>query len=99
MGKYLAAAEAICAAFACVVIIVHHSGIDTSQPRGHTSLTGAANVQIAVRRDAARNVVAEVECMKDGPEGATFTSQLKVINLRREPIRDAEGDARQPAAG
>jgi hypothetical protein len=81
MGAYLAAAEAIVDEFYCVVIIVHHSGIDASRPRGHTSLSGAANVQIAVRRDAARNVVAEVEMMKDGAEGATFTSSLQVIEV------------------
>jgi AAA domain len=81
MGAYLAAAEAICDAFDCVVIIVHHSGIDSSRPRGHTSLSGAANVQIAIRRDAARNVIAEVEAMKDGPEGAIFTSRLEVIEV------------------
>jgi AAA domain len=81
MGAYLAAAEAIVDEFYCVVIVVHHSGIDASRPRGHTSLSGAANVQIAVRRDAARNVVAEVEMMKDGAEGATFTSSLQVIEV------------------
>jgi hypothetical protein len=81
MGAYLAAADAICDAFSCVVIVVHHSGVEAGRRRGHTSLTGAANVQIAVRRDAARNVVAEVEAMKDGPEGATFTSRLEVIEV------------------
>ena len=81
MGAYLAAAEAICDAFACVVIIVHHSGIDATRPRGHTALTGAAAVQISVKRDAALNIIAEVEAMKDGPEGASFTSALKVVEV------------------
>lgn len=81
MGAYLAAAEAICEEFGCVVIIVHHCGVDGSRPRGHTSLTGAAAAQIAVRRDAGRNVVAEVEAMKDGAEGACFTSALKVVEV------------------
>ena len=81
MGAFLAAAESICSYYGCVVIIVHHCGVDGTRPRGHTSLTGAANVQIAVRRDAAHNVVAEVEAMKDGPEGASFTSVLKVIEV------------------
>jgi AAA domain len=81
MGAYLAAAEAIIDAFDCVVIIVHHCGVDGTRPRGHTSLSGAASVQIAVRRDADRNVVAEVEAMKDGPEGASFTSSLQVIEV------------------
>src|SRR5262249_18676511 len=41
MAKYIAAAEAIREAFHCVVVIVHHSGWDTSRPRGHSSLPGA----------------------------------------------------------
>lgn len=86
MGAYLAAAEAICDAFDCVVIIVHHSGIDSSRPRGHTSLSGAAAVQIAVRRDAARNIIAEVEAMKDGPEGASFTSRLTVVEIGTDVV-------------
>jgi hypothetical protein len=81
MTAYLSAAEAICDAFDCVVIIVHHCGVDQHRPRGHTSLTGAAAVQIAVRRDAQDNIVAEVEYMKDGPEGATFTSTLEVVEV------------------
>jgi hypothetical protein len=81
MGAYLAAAEAICEEFGCVVIIVHHCGIDGTRPRGHTSLTGAAAAQISVKRDTARNVVAEVEAMKDGAEGASFTSALKTVEV------------------
>jgi len=81
MGAYLAAAEAICDAFACVVIIVHHSGIDATRPRGHTALTGAVAVQISVKRDAAGNIIAEVEAMKDGHEGAKFTSTPKVVEV------------------
>jgi hypothetical protein len=81
MGAYLAAAEAICDAFDCAVILVHHCGIDGTRPRGHTSLSGAANVQIAVRRDPTGNVVAEIESMKDGPEGAIFTSRLEQIEV------------------
>src|SRR5262249_917942 len=70
MGAYVKAADAIRDAFGCIVIVVHHCGIDGTRPRGHTSLTGAADVQIAVKRDAEDNVVATVEYMKDGPEGA-----------------------------
>ena len=70
MGAYLAAAETIVQAFDCVVIIVHHCGVDGSRPRGHTSLTGAANTQVAVKRDTTGNIVVEVEAMKDGAEGS-----------------------------
>ena len=57
MGQYVRAADMIREAFNCVVIIIHHCGIEGSRPRGHTSLTGAADAQIAVKRDGADNVV------------------------------------------
>jgi hypothetical protein len=81
MSKYVRAADAIRDAFGCVVIIVHHCGIDGSRPRGHTSLTGAADAQLAVKRDVANNVVVTVEWMKDGPEGAVIGSRLETIEL------------------
>src|SRR5262249_37554708 len=60
---------------------VHHCGVDGSRPRGHTSLPGAVAAQIAVKRDAAGHIIAEVEAMKDGAEGASFTSALKPIEV------------------
>ena len=57
MTAYLNAADAIREAFGCVVIIVHHCGVDGTRPRGHTSVTGTADVQLAVKRDAADNVL------------------------------------------
>jgi hypothetical protein len=81
MGAYLSAAEAIVEAFDCVVIIVHHCGVDGSRPRGHTSLTGAVDAQLAVKRDSAGNVVVLVEWMKDGKDGSEITSRLKTIEV------------------
>ena len=81
MGAYLAAAETMVQEFDCVVIVVHHCGVDGSRPRGHTSLTGAVDVQIAVKRDTAGNILAQVEAMKDGAEGASFASSLKVVEV------------------
>ena len=81
MGAYLAAAETIVQAFDCGVIIVHHCGVVDSRPRGHTSLTGAADAQVAVKRDMAGNIVVEVEAMKDGAEGTRFASILKVVEV------------------
>jgi RecA-family ATPase len=72
MSAYIKAADVIRDALGCVVIIVHHSGVDATRPRGHTSLTGAADTQIAVKRDALDNIIATVEWMKDGPEGARW---------------------------
>ena len=51
MAVYIRAADAIRDAFNCLVIIIHHCGYDMEHPRGHTSLAGAVDVQIAVYRD------------------------------------------------
>jgi hypothetical protein len=87
MGLYVRAADAIREAFDCVVIIVHHCGIDKSRPRGHTSLGGAVDAQLACRR-AGDTVSVEVEWMKDGPEGESITSRLEVVQVDI----DADGD-------
>lgn len=89
MGKYVRAADLIRETFNCVVIIIHHCGVDGRRPRGHTSLTGAADAQIAVKRDTADNVMATVEFMKDGPIGAEIVSSLEQINVGT----DTDGDA------
>ena len=44
MTAYVAAADAIKAAFKCSVIIVHHCGHETSRPRGHSSLNSGLAV-------------------------------------------------------
>jgi hypothetical protein len=81
MGAYIRAADAVREAFGCVVIIVHHCGIEGTRPRGHTSLTGAVDAQIAVKRDAAGNIVATVEWMKDAPEGEIIASKLEPVEV------------------
>ena len=89
MAAYIRAADAIRETFDCAVVIVHHSGVNTSRPRGHTSLTGAADAQHAVHRDAADNIVVTVEWMKDGPEGDTIVSRLEQVELGT----DTDGEA------
>jgi hypothetical protein len=42
---------------------------------------GAIDAQIAVKRDAADNIIATVELMKDGPQGDEFASRLEVVEL------------------
>ena len=73
MGAYIKATDAIREAFDCSVLVVHHCGINDSRPRGHTSLTGAADARLAVTRDAAKNILVDVEFMKDG-EGSWHDS-------------------------
>jgi hypothetical protein len=81
MAAYIRAADAIREAFGCAVIVVHHCGIDGTRPRGHTSLTGAADAQLSVGRDAADNITVTVEYAKDGPQGDTVVSRLEVVEV------------------
>jgi hypothetical protein len=76
MSNYVKAADMIREAFNCIVIVIHHCNADGNKPRGHTALTGAADAQIVVKRDAAKNVVAKIEFMKDGAEGDEIISRL-----------------------
>jgi len=89
MAKFIRAADMIRVAFACAVIVVHHCGIQGGRPRGHTSLPGADDAQIAVERNATGNIVVTVEHMKDGEAGAVIVSRLEPVDLGT----DDEGDA------
>ncbi len=80
MSNYIRAAEAIRDAFQCVVIIVHHCGLDESRPRGHTSLPGAVDAQLSVVRQNER-VTLTVELMRDGPEEVEVASRVKVVEV------------------
>jgi RecA-family ATPase len=69
MGAYIAAADLLRQRFKCAVIIVHHCGIEAGRPRGHTSLAGAGDAQLAVKRMGKTPVsTLTVEFMKDGEE-------------------------------
>lgn len=81
MAAYRSAADKIQFTFGCVVVMVHHCGVDERRPRGHTSLTGAVDSQISVKRDGSGNIVATLEYMKDGPEGDVFTSRLETVEV------------------
>ncbi|MGF1628535.1 MAG: AAA family ATPase [Kiloniellaceae bacterium] len=88
MTAYVRACDAIRDAFGCAVIVVHHCGTEGKRPRGHTSLTGAADCQIAVKRSGERVISATVEYMKDGPEGEALHSRLEVVTVGQ----DEDGD-------
>jgi hypothetical protein len=77
MPHYVRAADVIRETFHCAVAIIHHCGVAGDRPRGHTSLTGAADAQLSVRRDSTNNIVVEVEHMKDGPEGEAVVNRLE----------------------
>ena len=81
MTAYITAADAIREAFGCAVIIVHHCGVDQTRPRGHTSLAGAVDAQIAIKRNGAGDIISTVEWMKDGAEGEQTASRLEVVEV------------------
>jgi len=81
MTAYVRAADSIVGAFDCVVPIVHHCGHNGERPRGHSSLLGAADVQISVKRDASDNIVATVENAKDGAVGLEIVSRLVPVEI------------------
>lgn len=88
MANYVRAADAIRGAFNCLVIIVHHCGLDASRPRGHTSLTAAVDAQVAVKKASDGTIVSTVERMKDGPEGDAVYSQLESLRVGTDPDED-----------
>jgi hypothetical protein len=88
MASYIRAADAIRERFDCAIVVVHHCGVDGTRPRGHTSLTGATDAQLAVVRENG-NIVVTVEWMKDGPEGDQIVSRLEQVDLGT----DTEGDS------
>jgi hypothetical protein len=102
MEDYIKAVDAIREAFGCAVIIVHHCGVEGTRPRGHTSLTGAADAQLACKRDR-NNIEVRVEWMKDGDsEGQVVASSLKSVEVGTdadgEPITSCVVVAAEPAA-
>jgi hypothetical protein len=88
MAEYIRAADTLRAAFDCLVVIIHHCGTAGNRPRGHTSLSGADDVQIAIERDKEGNIVATVEHAKDSESGAVIASRLERVQLGD----DDEGD-------
>ena len=88
MANYIRAADVVREAFECTVAIIHHCGVDSTRPRGHTSLTAAVDAQLAVKRDAAGLIRVEVEWLKDGQEGAEIVSQLEQVELGTDSYGD-----------
>jgi hypothetical protein len=84
MSNYVRAADVLRDAFACAILAIHHFGLDASRPRGHTSLTGAADAQVVIKRNAADQIVATVEFLKDGSAGAELVSTLNVVEVGQD---------------
>lgn len=83
MGQAITAAQAIADRLRCLVVIVHHSGKDTTQgARGHSSLHGAADVELEVSRKGDVRMV-KLAKLKDGEDGHRWTFRLGSVSLGR----------------
>jgi hypothetical protein len=83
MSAYVRAAEAIRDAFGCVVVIVHHCGYDDTRPRGHSSLPGTVDAQLAVTRTE-EIITVTVEMMRDGPEDTQVVSTAESVEVGQD---------------
>jgi len=81
MAGYLAAADRLRETFHCLVLIIHHCGLERGRPRGHTSLTGAADVQISIKLFGDTSALT-VEFLKDGEEGVRYIRYVQAKNVR-----------------
>lgn len=88
MPAYVKAVDAVREAFNCTVAVIHHCGIDGSRPRGHTSLSGATEAQIAVKKDGNNVITCTVEYMKDGSDGDEVFSTLRVVEVGDDEYGD-----------
>lgn len=79
MAAYIVACDKLRETFQCAVVVVHHCGVESTRPRGHTSLTGAADAQIGVKKDDNGLVTAHVDFMKDGPDEAEVCFRLEPV--------------------
>jgi hypothetical protein len=85
MAAYIRAAGAIIEAFDCAVIVIHHCGHNGERPRGHSSLLGAEDAEIMVKRSTdEKTIVAEVIRMKDGPEGDQIAFTLRTVTVGKD---------------
>jgi hypothetical protein len=81
MGEAIAAAKAIQAAVGGVVLLVHHTGKDSTKGmRGHSSLIAALDAAIEVTRDGDRREW-KIAKSKDGEDGAAHPFRLDVVEI------------------
>lgn len=88
MGKALAHCKWLHKQTGALIILIHHSGKDSSKgARGWSGWLGASDTQIEVTRDDELRI-ATVRKLKDGEDGAMFGFNLKTVLLGV----DSDGD-------
>jgi KaiC/GvpD/RAD55 family RecA-like ATPase len=92
MGAVIATAKRIEEALGCAVLFVHHSGKDESKgSRGHSSLRGATDAEISIKREGDMRTVT-AEKVRDAEDQQTLMSfRLRSVDLG--PASDYDPDA------
>lgn len=96
MGALIAACKQIEEVTGCHVLLVHHSGKDAARgSRGHSSLHGAVDAELSVRKDGSVRTLS-AEKVRDGDTGPVAVLKLAVVDLgaARDHDPDAEPDER-----
>ncbi len=88
MTAYIGALDMIRNAFNCTAVVVHHCGLDETRYRGHTSLLGALDAEIAVQKDKQNQTIAEVRAMRDTEDGTQWASAIRQVVVGE----DVDGD-------
>jgi len=89
MGKLIDVCEWIAHELDCFVLLVHHSGKDEAKgSRGHTSLLGAINSEIEIKRQRGQAGVIILSKQRDGPDGDELAFKLESALLGH----DGDGD-------
>jgi AAA domain len=87
MAAYIRAAVLLAEKFQCLVFVIHHCGYDATHPRGHTSLIGAVDADVEVKKeakDAETRISTAVNNMRDGEDGAETYSRLLSVDVGRD---------------
>ncbi len=81
MGKYIDAINQIVKATGAFVLIIHHSGKNTSLgARGHSSLRAAVDTEMSIKADGKVRVLT-ITKSRDGETGKPYAFRLGVIKL------------------
>lgn len=104
MGLVLSHCRFISKQTGALVVLIHHSGKDSTRgARGWSGLRAAADAEIEIVRNGDYRV-ANVTKMKDGTDGESFPFKLKVVDLGFDPDGEAQSSCvvehveAQPAA-
>lgn len=89
MQAFITNAGVIAEMFDCLVGVVHHTGKNLDAGlRGHSSLLGAVDASLRVKKTGPLKAVLSVEASKDAEDGLDFEVDLKVVSLGTSGMKE-----------